>query len=413
MHKIVMVFIPWILFQCKSVERSSLKEGAPDDAYAAYLERSAAELFPEPNEQTWCLDAPTELIFENSLRFDISWRQAFALQWLAWSNLDENRGQSVMLNQWKLQLLAEKEVNVPGVQGLNRGSRFTLTTRDGVLYLSFRHSDTAKDWLDNITFTARRDIKANFALADLNPAVKIHAGFYEALLPIWNDVLAALAAADPKREKPLFLAGHSLAASMAQLAAAGLAREGYPIYGVYMSGAPQVADEAWNTIADTLPIRAAGQTYALKDVSFEILNSMDLISRVPIRALDSRYTKDLATSFLPEPLRSNILLQNLGRDVYRGFIDSLERASGSELIDYRSFGKRYSLNQKGEYEGPGLADDVYWRTLRDDVVATPGILAKAEKLWNATNLHYVRFARGYGCQMFRQLRFLQSQAKST
>jgi hypothetical protein len=97
---------------------------------------------------------------------------------------------------------------------------------------------------------------------------------------------------------------------------------------------------------------------------------------------------------------------------YQGFIGSLERASGSELIDYRSFGKRYSLNEKGQYEGQGLADDVYWRTLRDEVAATPGIVAIVERVWNATNLHDVRFARGYGCQLYRELRHIWSQVRS-
>jgi thioesterase domain-containing protein len=102
------------------------------------------------------------------------------------------------------------------------------------------------------------------------PAVgRVHRGFAGALDSVWSQVLAA--AQELGRDRPLFVAGHSLGAALAQLAAMRLASHGLTIAGLYTYGSPRVGDAAFRDAYNA----------ALGDRTFMHINDADIVTTVP------------------------------------------------------------------------------------------------------------------------------------
>ncbi len=126
-------------------------------------------------------------------------------------------------------------------------------------FLAFRgtESNNPRDWVVDSQFKPR-------------PAAlgSVHSGFDGALDEVWEDVLAELA--DDNR--PLIITGHSLGGGLATLAAARLADSDEPPAAVYVYGCPRTGLGGFRDSYDA----------KLRDVTFRIINHIDIVTRVPL-----------------------------------------------------------------------------------------------------------------------------------
>jgi hypothetical protein len=137
--------------------------------------------------------------------------------------------------------------------------------------LVFRGTAGGRDILTDLLFR-----KVPFAIAatrdDKAPAAgEVHRGFAAALESVWPEVLAAVREIAPA--KPLFVAGHSLGAALAQLAALRIAGHGEAVAGVYVYGSPRVGDADFRASYDA----------ALRGQTFLHVNHEDAVTAVPPR----------------------------------------------------------------------------------------------------------------------------------
>jgi pimeloyl-ACP methyl ester carboxylesterase len=101
------------------------------------------------------------------------------------------------------------------------------------------------------------------------PVGRAHRGFAAALESVWSEVLQAAQALGAGR--PLFVAGHSLGAALAQLAAMRLVAHGVGVAGVYTYGSPRAGDAEFRAAYDA----------ALGERTFMHVNDEDVVTTIP------------------------------------------------------------------------------------------------------------------------------------
>ena len=97
----------------------------------------------------------------------------------------------------------------------------------------------------------------------------IHEGFRQAALAARDEVDRAVSLAQ-RSQNPLFIAGHSLGAALAALAAVQAATSGTPPRAVYGFGMPRVGGERFRTAYGVLGQR-----------TYRLVHGIDLVARVP------------------------------------------------------------------------------------------------------------------------------------
>jgi pimeloyl-ACP methyl ester carboxylesterase len=106
--------------------------------------------------------------------------------------------------------------------------------------------DGFKDWLltnaNNFLILPEGRIGTDFAAAGVG--ARFHKGFLEALDEIWQPLFAAVDAALKRKERPLWVTGHSLGGALALMAAWRLQQNFLQVYQVVTFGAPMVGNEA-------------------------------------------------------------------------------------------------------------------------------------------------------------------------
>ena len=126
-------------------------------------------------------------------------------------------------------------------------------------FLSFRgtESNNPRDWVVDSRFKPR-------------PAAlgSVHSGFDGALDEVWEEVLEEIG----EDVRPLVITGHSLGGGLATLAAARLADTGSPPAAVYVYGCPRTGLAGFRD----------GYDATLRDVTFRIINHIDIVTRVPL-----------------------------------------------------------------------------------------------------------------------------------
>ena len=126
-------------------------------------------------------------------------------------------------------------------------------------FLAFRGTESTNpiDWARDAQFMPR-----------LSFLGRVHSGFDLALNEVWTQVHEEISG-DPR---PLTVTGHSLGGGLAFMAAARLADAETRPAAVYVFGCPR------SGLADFRGAYDAG----LKDVTFRIINHIDLVTRVPL-----------------------------------------------------------------------------------------------------------------------------------
>jgi hypothetical protein len=126
-------------------------------------------------------------------------------------------------------------------------------------FLAFRGTESTSpvDWARDAQFKPR-------------PAAlgKAHSGFDTALDEVWVDVMTELAGDG----RPLIITGHSLGGGLSIIAAARLVEARTPPSGVYVFGCPRTGLSDFRDAYDA----------ALHDVTFRVINHIDLVTRVPL-----------------------------------------------------------------------------------------------------------------------------------
>jgi len=129
--------------------------------------------------------------------------------------------------------------------------------------IAFRGTQDLKNWVLNLNAFKR----------SLGRFGAVHAGFLrgaESLLPaLLQELLPA--GADKSVLPPFYLTGHSLGGALASLAALALAREQFPVAGVYTFASPRVGDAVWRDTYNA----------ALGNRSYRVIAPGDLVPLLP------------------------------------------------------------------------------------------------------------------------------------
>lgn len=126
-----------------------------------------------------------------------------------------------------------------------------LAENDSVIVLAFRGSempnsiDGFKDWLltnaKNFLVLPAGQIGTDFVAAGVG--ARFHRGFMESLNEIWEPLIAAVDEAVSRKDRPLYITGHSLGGALALLASWRLQRQMINVHNVYTFGAPMVGND--------------------------------------------------------------------------------------------------------------------------------------------------------------------------
>jgi len=126
-------------------------------------------------------------------------------------------------------------------------------------FLAFRGTEANPlDWVKDAQFAPRPGVFGT----------DVHYGFKTALDEVWDPVTASLSTSG----LPLVATGHSLGAALAALAAARFSEAGGQVAAVYNYGQPRVGHSPFRSAYDE----------RLLDVTFRVVNHIDLVTRVPL-----------------------------------------------------------------------------------------------------------------------------------
>lgn len=127
-----------------------------------------------------------------------------------------------------------------------------------ILLLAFRGTENLRDWMTDM----------NIKLID-ELGGKVHKGFLYGLEDVWGDIWKIIRT--QRKQRPLWITGHSLGAALATLAVARLREKGEPVSGLYTFGSPRVGDHKF---AKKFNADFSSQT-------FRYVNNNDVVARVP------------------------------------------------------------------------------------------------------------------------------------
>ena len=151
-----------------------------------------------------------------------------------------------------------------------RETQCLVMGNSSVVVVSFRGTEPGKlkDWMS--------DLDTQFCDACFG---RVHNGFNMAISHVWDELNACVAEYQDKGQS-LWIAGHSLGAALATLAAARWRSIDKPVHGLYSFGGPRVGDRVFE--------RAFDQDFGARN--FRFVNNADLVTRVPLRTMGYSHT---------------------------------------------------------------------------------------------------------------------------
>lgn len=205
--------------------------------------------------------------------------------------------------------LKSKDPNFLTVEGFNRASsQSIIIEHKDYIVAAFRGTDELVDWLDNIK-----------AFPTQGPLGKVHSGFYNAFLDVWQrekmwDRIKQLQENGlDKIKRPLWIAGHSLGGAMATIAAAWLAEQKIPLYGVYTYGQPRCGDESFQIAFDS----KLGKKF------FRFQNNNDIVTRIPSRLMGYEHVGNFIYITHDQELKTDVSFWYQFVDRVGGIVDNI------------------------------------------------------------------------------------------
>ena len=160
-----------------------------------------------------------------------------------------------------------------------------ICENEGSIVVAFRGSESPgsldgfKDWLltnaRNFLVLPEGRIGTDFAAAGVG--ARFHRGFMMALAEIWEQLYIAVNEAMSRKERPLWITGHSLGGAIALLAAWRLHQKFLPVHQICTFGAPMIGNDA---AAEAYHREFPGKIFRYVDAS-------DLVPRLPTMSLFS------------------------------------------------------------------------------------------------------------------------------
>ncbi len=165
--------------------------------------------------------------------------------------------------------------------------------------------DGFKDWLltNARNFLALPEGRAGTDFAAAGVGARFHRGFLEALGEIWEPFFKAVDAEFSRKERPVFVTGHSLGGGLAVLAAWRLQRQMIPVQQVYTFGAPMVGNAAAaEAFAREFPNRI-----------FRFVDYRDMVPKLPtVSLLSNEYGHCLTEVLLGEASAADAAQSTMG-----------------------------------------------------------------------------------------------------
>jgi hypothetical protein len=158
-----------------------------------------------------------------------------------------------------------------------------LAGNDNHIVVAFRGTEDPsslegiKDWLltdaVNLLIIPEGQIGTDFAAAGVG--ARFHQGFMTALASVWDPLVSGVEAEQKKKERPLWITGHSLGGALALLAAWRFQRKFISVHQVYTYGGPMVGN--------TKAVQAIDSEFA--DKIFRYANIPDPVPKLPMISL--------------------------------------------------------------------------------------------------------------------------------
>lgn len=205
-----------------------------------------------------------------------------------------------------------------------------------------------KDWLlndaMNLLILPEGRLGTDFAAAGVG--ARFHMGFLNALANVWDPVLETVEAELKKKERPLWVTGHSLGGALALLAAWMFQRRMIAVHQVYTYGAPMIgnvkASEAFDrelankifryvNTTDPIPklptISLVANDYGhcnkevlLGAATAELSNALDLFKSMAAKVVDGVLNPSIVSEFW-ESIKARVVAHGL--ESYRKLIEDL------------------------------------------------------------------------------------------
>jgi triacylglycerol lipase len=145
-----------------------------------------------------------------------------------------------------------------------------VTYNDAAIILAFRGTSSLQDALTDIRIKLIEAFKGNG---------RIHEGFRSGSERVWNEVWNSIGR--KRRNRTIWITGHSLGGALALTAAARLQFEKYQIvHGLYTFGQPRAGDPAFTEACH----KTFGNRY------FRFVHNNDIVPRVPFRLMGFEHT---------------------------------------------------------------------------------------------------------------------------
>jgi hypothetical protein len=154
---------------------------------------------------------------------------------------------------------------------------------DDHLLVAFRGTEAPtsieglKDWLltDAVNLLILPEGRLGTDLVAAGVGARFHMGFVNALADIWGPVQEAVEAELKRKDRPLWVTGHSLGGALAMLSTWMFNRKFLPVHQVYTYGAPMIGNSAASEAFDR----------AFPEKIYRYVNSDDPVPRLPTLSL--------------------------------------------------------------------------------------------------------------------------------
>jgi hypothetical protein len=154
---------------------------------------------------------------------------------------------------------------------------------DSNIVLAFRGSESLatldgfRDWLltnaRNFLILPEGQLGTDFAAAGVG--ARFHSGFMTALADVWAQMFAVVEREFARRERPVWVTGHSLGGAIALLCGWRLQQQFIPVHQICTFGAPMIGNDA----------TAAAFAREFPDKVFRYVDAGDIVPRLPTVSL--------------------------------------------------------------------------------------------------------------------------------